>query len=414
QWTRQVYQFSPKAATPIFVVKDNLSNVNQNMVWSFNFMGRDVVQTPSGAVDPPAAFNGNPSASGNIPLSAGGLKRFDFTGIQWNLHPAGGINWEVYVAPKFAQDCTLAEWAHNSHPNIEKNEYQASNGASFEERQIMMRVRGKEEFYTIIVPYNKGQRPANLNVTRNGETVTVTTSDFTFNTDLNTFTYTEPAANKNILATYTTQSLTFAGATISGGSMELETKPDSVFARVHGAPGARTLTLPSGNWSIVKGSSNAAYNVSTGKWTLTYNYADSLNNSSVGGYFEFIFKLGGSGGGGVQVSPKVLLEGAYNSGAGTMNDNLRSGNLIPISQPYSNMPGFTHVNGGGTEQTTAAVLAVTGNNAIVDWVFLQLRDKNNSSNVIATRAALVQRDGDIVDVDGTSAVNFNVAPDNYF
>lgn len=278
----------------------------------------------------------------------------------------------------------------------------------------MMRIRGKEEFYTVIVPYNKGQRPANLNVTRNGETVTVTSSAFTFNTDLNTYTYSEPAANKSVLATYTTQSLTFANATISGGATEVEIKPDSIFARVHGAPGARTLTLPSGAWSIVQGSSNAMFNASTGKWTLNYNYADSLNNSSVGGYYEFVFKLGGGGGGGVKVSPKVIFEGAYNPGAGTMNDHLRAANLVPFSQPYNNMPGFTHVNGGGTEQTTAAVLAVTGNDAIVDWVFLQLRDKNNASNVVATRAALVQRDGDIVDVDGVSPVNFNVAPDNYF
>jgi hypothetical protein len=57
--------------------------------------------------------------------------------------------------------------------------------------------------------------------------------------------------------------------------------------------------------------------------------------------------------------------------------------------------------------TTPAVLAVTGPDAIVDWVFIELRDKNNNANVIATRAALVQRDGDVVDVDGVSPVKFS-------
>jgi hypothetical protein len=59
-------------------------------------------------------------------------------------------------------------------------------------------------------------------------------------------------------------------------------------------------------------------------------------------------------------------------------------------------------------------LATTGDNAIVDWILLELRDNANSSSIVATRAALVQRDGDIVDVDGVSAVTFNVAPGNYY
>jgi hypothetical protein len=42
-------------------------------------------------------------------------------------------------------------------------------------------------------------------------------------------------------------------------------------------------------------------------------------------------------------------------------------------------------------------------------VFLELRDLNASpgNNVLQTRSALIQRDGDIVDVDGVSPVTFN-------
>jgi hypothetical protein len=120
------------------------------------------------------------------------------------------------------------------------------------------------------------------------------------------------------------------------------------------------------------------------------------------------------------LSAKAFLQGPYstitsgNSTAGLMNDDLRRNNLIPTREPYSALARFTHMGGGGGETTTPSVLAVTGNNAIVDWVFIQLRDKNNASTVLATRAALLQRDGDIVDVDGTSPVTFNIAPDNYF
>jgi hypothetical protein len=114
------------------------------------------------------------------------------------------------------------------------------------------------------------------------------------------------------------------------------------------------------------------------------------------------------------LSAKVFLQGPYNAGSNLMNDDLRTKNLIPFAQPFSTISGFTHIGGGGLETITPSVLAVMGNDAIVDWVFIQLRDKNNAATVLATRAALLQRDGDIVDVDGTSPVTFNITPDNYY
>jgi hypothetical protein len=116
----------------------------------------------------------------------------------------------------------------------------------------------------------------------------------------------------------------------------------------------------------------------------------------------------------VLLSPKVFLQGAYNAATGIMNDNLRSLGLIPLAEPYTGMTGFTHVGGGG-ETTTNAVLAVTGNNAIVDWVFVELRSSADPAVVVATRAALIQRDGDIVDTDGVSPVKFSgYAYDDYY
>ena len=54
-----------------------------------------------------------------------------------------------------------------------------------------------------------------------------------------------------------------------------------------------------------------------------------------------------------------------------MQDQLRIAGLLPTTEPYTAM-GYDHVGGGG-EQTSPAVLATTGNNAIVDWVLLELR-----------------------------------------
>ncbi|QMW01778.1 hypothetical protein H3H32_28100 [Spirosoma foliorum] len=118
------------------------------------------------------------------------------------------------------------------------------------------------------------------------------------------------------------------------------------------------------------------------------------------------------------IRPKVFLGGAYNSTTSLMRDDLRTKNLLPLIEPYSTPvlvgSGFTHVGGGGNEATTASVLSTTGNNAIVDWVFVELRNPASASVVVATRSALVQRDGDVVDIDGVSPLTFTVGAGSYY
>lgn len=117
---------------------------------------------------------------------------------------------------------------------------------------------------------------------------------------------------------------------------------------------------------------------------------------------------------GIPLTTKAILQGSYNVATGLMNDNLRTAQLIPTTEPYTGMTGFTHVGGGGETLKSGLLTGLSDDNSIVDWVFLELRDKNNSATVVATRSALIQRDGDIVDVDGVSPVAFKIASDNYF
>ena len=112
----------------------------------------------------------------------------------------------------------------------------------------------------------------------------------------------------------------------------------------------------------------------------------------------------------VLVAGKVWLEGAFNGAL--MNDDLRSLGLIPTTEPYTAL-GFGQAGSGGGETCGTAVLATTGANAIVDWVRLELRSAATPGLVVATRQALLQRDGDIVDVNGSSPVAFNVPVGNY-
>jgi len=62
---------------------------------------------------------------------------------------------------------------------------------------------------------------------------------------------------------------------------------------------------------------------------------------------------------------------------------------------------------------TNTTFLTPGADAIVDWVIVELRDAINVLNVRSSRPALVQRDGDVVGLDGTSPVQFDIAPDNY-
>lgn len=114
----------------------------------------------------------------------------------------------------------------------------------------------------------------------------------------------------------------------------------------------------------------------------------------------------------VRINIAAFLQGPYNSGTGLMNDALRLGGLIPLAEPYTAL-GFQQVGGGG-ETINTSVLIPLGNDAIVDWIHVQLRDRTNNTLLVSTRNTLVQRDGDVVDLDGISPVSFAVPADDYY
>ncbi|MFK7969214.1 MAG: PKD-like domain-containing protein, partial [Bacteroidia bacterium] len=100
----------------------------------------------------------------------------------------------------------------------------------------------------------------------------------------------------------------------------------------------------------------------------------------------------------------AILEGPFAPTGGLMRDDLRRLNVIPQTEPYTSL-GYTFTGGGG-ETVSAQVLSQTGPDAIVDWVVIELRDPTNNRVAVHSRAALMQRDGDIVDTDGRSTISF--------
>ncbi len=112
------------------------------------------------------------------------------------------------------------------------------------------------------------------------------------------------------------------------------------------------------------------------------------------------------------ISLRAMLEGPYSSGSGTMQDQLRASSLIPLTEPYSAL-GYTQVGSGG-ETINPSVLSVTGDNAIVDWVRVELRSNSEQTVILATANALVQRDGDIVGTDGVRSLDLGVPGQFYY
>jgi hypothetical protein len=166
------------------------------------------------------------------------------------------------------------------------------------------------------------------------------------------------------------------------------------------------------DWTSVGGTNDAALNRVGAPVTTTTGVLTGMN--------KFL-----------TVGARAFLQGAYDPISGLMADNgLRtlpfgpasSNSNFPQDDPYRQATysgAFTHVNNSNVETIPSSGVigaqADAGNN-IVDWVFLQLRDLAASpgNTVLQTRSALIQRDGDIVDIDGNSPVTFNNIPDGNY
>ena len=116
---------------------------------------------------------------------------------------------------------------------------------------------------------------------------------------------------------------------------------------------------------------------------------------------------------GIAMQTKAILQGAMIGNNDTlMRDDLRKANLIPLVEPYTDLPTFQHIGAGGGEALNQDLLLVEGPDAIVDWVFLELRSILNKNFVVATAVGLVQRDGDIISNKGDSVIVFPSATAN--
>lgn len=96
---------------------------------------------------------------------------------------------------------------------------------------------------------------------------------------------------------------------------------------------------------------------------------------------------------------KLFLENVY-IGSGTLSTILFEDGLLPLAQPFNRLPW----NYAGTE--SVATMADFPPN-VVDWVFIEARERTNSNFVLEQKAALLLADGSVVGVGETSTLTFD-------
>ncbi len=98
-----------------------------------------------------------------------------------------------------------------------------------------------------------------------------------------------------------------------------------------------------------------------------------------------------------------FLEGVYDVNTNLMGDNLRVLGILPKSDPWALSPDIPDI-----------ALAIQGENALVNWVKIQIRDSDDATNVLYETSGLLQRDGDLVSHDGISPLTINYTLPNTF
>jgi uncharacterized protein (TIGR02145 family) len=117
-------------------------------------------------------------------------------------------------------------------------------------------------------------------------------------------------------------------------------------------------------------------------------------------FFSFIFFTSLLKAQTVIIDIKTFLEGPYNSGVMTTTLNEQ----LPLSQPFTGAP-WSY---SGTESVTSIPAEVA------DWVMLELRDKDDNTQIVKKQAAFILNSGHVVDLDGVSPVSFVVENNDYY
>ncbi|MFN3785683.1 MAG: cadherin domain-containing protein, partial [Thiothrix sp.] len=212
--------------------------------------------------------------------------------------------------------------------------------------------------------------------------------------------------------------------------------------------GVVTATDPNGEaltYSISGGTDAKFFTVDANSGALYYSAAPDYENpqdSNADNVYEVVVTVHDTGGlsasqtwqikvrdsddvQAVNLNLRVFLQGAYDAKTQLMRNDLAQKGLLPSLQPYGELKtAFGYAPSSvmpspfdykGNETVSPTVLTLPGADAAVDWVLIELRDVFDPSKRVAAAAAILQRDGDVVDpVTGTKPIKIHNAKDGMY
>ena len=283
-WTREVLQIYHTPSLPIIFIRDSFSGGTAEKIWQMPFMARGNVTVPGGGSYTPSSTTHptGPTLGTISTFNGANPANFRFTGGWQNSGgDTGVIDWDVWAQTGATVDFAIQSWGHGVTASREAGEYNTANGVTFEERQQTFRFKGAGPFNVFIIPYAKGARPSDLNVTLSGSDLIVTANSRT--TKVGPKYWSHASATQNILTALGPTSTTDLGMTVSGGPAEMvhTPSPKSVVVSAHGASGTRSLTLPAGTvWSPSR-SPIGLSGVPGTSWSLAYSGGDPVSATFV-------------------------------------------------------------------------------------------------------------------------------------
>jgi hypothetical protein len=153
------------------------------------------------------------------------------------------------------------------------------------------------------------------------------------------------------------------------------------------------ITIPNSK-NITKSFPINLTGLGAGKHVLYVRVKNRFNTWSVTAIDEFYL-----------LNLKIALEGPFNTSTNLMNNDLYTGNVIPLSQPYNSIPGAVWYYPG-----TESVASIPNSN-VVDWVLVQTRDaataaQATTATIRENRPAFLLRNGDIKNLNGSVYLMF--------
>ena len=251
RWERTVRFLHPDPAHPVLVIDDVFTGKDLDgkpVVSTLNMMAQGPVSTPSGLVTPlerTSPPNQNltpvqlPSASTPFELPSG-LNKFSFTG-QWL------IDWDLYTEAAAPMQALIGHWGHQSHPSGEANQFVRAQKRPFEERQHILRLRGKDRMRMILLPYRKGERPDHLAVAKQDAATVIRSGAMTLTLTGHGFSC-ENGGSRS-LTSFGPEPVEGFGVKLSGGPAEVTLGASSGRLVITGSAGTRAIELPEG-WSL--------------------------------------------------------------------------------------------------------------------------------------------------------------------